>query len=196
MPHVQPYYDQHAAPYVQLAKPYYDALDSKVLTPSRHYAVQYGSPWVEKGVNYAQSEWSKTAQPRITQIQETAQAKYDQTVAPYLNQANDAVGPYYEIARTNALQAYYEFVVPSYQFVQPYAVQGYNRASEFTTLTALPATYWAFDKANVFFEKSVWPQLRVVYVANVEPQLVRIGERLGRYNNGAKSKSMTETPVG
>ncbi|KFA61086.1 hypothetical protein S40285_07175 [Stachybotrys chlorohalonatus IBT 40285] len=193
LPHVQPYYDQHAAPYVELAKPYYNVLDSKVIAPSRNYAVQHGSPWVEKGVQYAQTEWAKSAQPRLTQLQDAAQEKYDQTVAPYLSQANKAVGPYYDIARTNALQAYYEFVVPGYQFVQPYAVQGYNRASEFTVLTALPAAYWAYDKTNIFLEKSVWPQLRVAYVTNVEPQLVRIGERLGRYSNKG---SKTDASVG
>jgi hypothetical protein len=172
LPHIQPYYDQHAAPYVELAKPYYNVLDSKVIAPSRNYAVQHGSPWVEKGVQYAQTEW----------------VKYDQTVAPYLSQANNAAGPYYDIARTNALQVYYGFVVPGYEFVQPYAVQGYNCASEFPVLTALPAAYWAYDKMNVFLENSVWPQLRVVYVTNVEPQLVRIGERLGRYSNkGSKT---------
>lgn len=101
-----------------------------------------------------------------------------------MNQAGETIGPYYEIARTNALQAFYEYVLPSYEFVHPYAAHGYGVASDFTTNTALPTAYWAWNKTYVFLDTAVWPQLRVVYLENVEPQLVRIGERLGRYKHG------------
>lgn len=193
IPHVQPYYDQHAAPYVEIAKPYYDAVDTHVLTPTRRYAVQYGAPWVEKGQGYAREQWEKNAQPQLSKFQAIAQDKYSQNVAPYLSQANTAVGPYYDIARTNTLQLYYEFVVPGYQFAQPYALQGYNAASDFAVTTALPAAYWGWNKTNTFLETAVWPQLRVVYLENVEPQLLRIGERLGRYRSKAKLEAVTES---
>jgi hypothetical protein len=32
--------------------------------------------------------------------------------------------------------------------------------------------------------RTAWPKVRVLYGENVEPQLVRIGERLGRYRDG------------
>lgn len=180
-PHVQPYYEQYASPYVERVRPYYETADSKIWKPARTYAVQYGAPWVEKGRVRARAQWEKNAQPQLARFQGLAQEKYDDTVAPYVNQAGVTVGPYYEIARTNALQAYYEYVLPSYQFVHPYAAQGYDVASEFATTTALPTAYWAWNKTYVFLDTAVWPQLRVVYLENVEPQLVRIGERLGRY---------------
>ncbi|KAJ6443774.1 quercetin 2,3-dioxygenase [Purpureocillium lavendulum] len=191
-PHVQPYYDRYAAPYVDVAKPYYDTVNSRVLTPTRAYAVQYSAPWVKKGQDFAWAQWETNGQPQLARIQELAQARYDQSVAPHLTKAGEAVGPYYDIAKTNGLQLYYEYVLPSYEFVQPYAAQGYDAASDFTTDTALPAAYWAWNKTNVFLDTTVWPQLRVLYVDNVEPQLVRIGERLGRYKNQTKSRILPE----
>lgn len=193
-PHVEPYYDRYAAPYVDVAKPYYDAVNSRVLTPSRVYAVQYGAPWVKKGQDYAWSQWETNGQPQLARLQRVSQAQYDQSIAPHLTKVGDAIGPYYDIARTNSLQLYYEYVLPSYEFVRPYAAQGYDATSDFATGTALPASYWAWNKANHFLDTAVWPQLRVVYVENVEPQLVRIGERLGRYKNQAKTKVLPVQP--
>lgn len=180
-PHILPYYDHYAAPYVEVARPYYETVESKVWQPTRAYAIQYGAPWVEKAQDYVLAQWEKNGQPQLVKYQGLAQAQYDQTLGPYVKQAGEALGPYYEVARTNGLQVYYEYLRPGYEFVQPYAVQGYDAASEFTVRTALPTTYWAWNKTYAFIDRSVWPHIRVVYVQNVEPQLVRIGERLGRY---------------
>ncbi|KAF5020965.1 hypothetical protein F66182_7011 [Fusarium sp. NRRL 66182] len=180
-PRVQPYYDHYAAPYVDLARPYYDTVDSKVWQPTRAYAVQYGAPWVDKARTHALAQWEKNGQPQLSKYQTLAHAQYDKSVGPYVKQAGQKLSPYYDIARTNGLQVYYEYMQPGYEFVRPYAVQGYDVASDFTTKTALPTAYWTWNKMYVFLDSNVWPHIRAVYVQNVEPQLVRIGERLGRY---------------
>ncbi|RBR04110.1 hypothetical protein FVER53590_05553 [Fusarium verticillioides] len=188
-PHVQPYYDHYAAPYVEIARPYYDTVDSKVWQPTRAYAVQYGAPWVEKAQAHTQALWEKNGQPQLVKYQALVRAHYDQSVGPYVNQAGEKLGPYYDIARTNGLQMYYEYLQPGYEFVHPYAIRGYDVASDFTTKTALPTAYWTWNKTYTFLDSNVWPHVRAVYVQNVEPQLVRIGERLGRY------KTKTTKPI-
>jgi hypothetical protein len=80
-------------------------------------------------------------------------------------------------------------VLPGYQFMQPYAIEGYDVVSDFTTSRALPAAWWAWDKTYAFIDTAIWPYARVLYLENVEPQLLRIGERLGRYKNKVKSKT-------
>lgn len=192
-PHVQPYYDQYAAPYVDIAKPYYDIVDSKVWQPTRAYAVQYGAPWVERGREQAIAQWTKNGQPQLAKIQDFVQSKYDQSVGPYVSQTSASVGPYYEIARTNALQVYYELLLPSYEFIHPYAAQGYDVTADFTTGTALPTAYWAWNKTYAFLDSAVWPHVRAIYLANVEPQLVRIGERLGRYKTRENAKPLRDS---
>ncbi|KAF7554568.1 hypothetical protein G7046_g6777 [Stylonectria norvegica] len=193
VPHVQPFYDQYAAPYVEIARPYYDTVDAKVWKPTRAYAVQYGAPWVQSGREHAWAQWEKNGQPQLTKVQDLARVHYSKSVAPYVNQAGSTVGPYYEIARTNALQVFYEFLLPSYEFVQPYAVHSYGVASDFTTGTAIPTAHWAWNKTYFFLDTTVWPHLRAVYLENVEPQLVRIGERLGRYKIRDDAKTAQES---
>ncbi|KAH8738216.1 hypothetical protein BGZ61DRAFT_29480 [Ilyonectria robusta] len=188
-PHLQPYYDEFAAPYVEIARPYYETVHERAWKPTRAYAIQYGAPWVEKAQEHAWAQWQKNGQPQLAKYQGIAQEKYDESVAPYVSQATYTVGPYYDIARTNALQVYYEYVLPGYEFVHPYMIKGYDAASDFTTSTALPTAYWAWNKSYVFLDAKVWPHLRVVYNENVEPQLVRIGERLGRFNARDKVKT-------
>jgi hypothetical protein len=43
-----------------------------------------------------------------------------------------------------------------------------------------------------FFERRIFPRIRLLYGENVEPQLVRIGERLGRYRDGRKLKAAVD----
>ncbi|PTB66141.1 hypothetical protein BBK36DRAFT_1159198 [Trichoderma citrinoviride] len=191
-PYTLPYYEQYAAPYVDFAKPYYETVDARVLTPARTYAVQYGAPWVEKGQQQALAQWEKHGQPQVAQLRELSRKQYEQTIAPHLERAGEALGPYYEIGRTSSLQLYHDVLLPAYGLVQPYAHQGYTAASSFTTGTALPAVQWTWAKTNAFLDKAVWPQLRMLYVENVEPQLVRIGERLERYKNRARTKVLPD----
>lgn len=188
-PHVQPYYDQYAAPYVSVAQPYYDTLNTKVLSPARGYAVQYSAPYVGKAQEYGAAQWEKHGQPELVKVQDLVQKQYGQTVAPYLAQASDVLGPYYDTATVKSQQLYVDFLLPGYQAVQPYAVKGYDTASDFTVTKALPAAWWAWDNTYSFIDTAVWPHLRILYLENVEPQLIRIGERLGRYKTKVKSQA-------
>ncbi|KAI0428078.1 hypothetical protein F5Y09DRAFT_12258 [Xylaria sp. FL1042] len=190
-PHISPYYDAYAAPYVDLARPYYETLDHKVIAPSRAYAVKYGGPRVAQAQAFGYAQWEKSVQPRILKCQALAKAQYDHTISPHVDKAATTIAPYYDIARTNALQTYHEIVVPTYTFVHPYVSRGYDVAYGLTKNTVIPSTIWAWNKTYAFLDSAVWPHLRDVYVLKVEPQLVRIGERLGRYNE-KKSKPVVE----
>ncbi|KAM7188587.1 hypothetical protein V8F33_010552 [Rhypophila sp. PSN 637] len=186
-PHIEPYYNFYAAPYVDVVKPYYYAVDQKVFSPGWEYAKKYGAPQVQQVQAFGRTQWEKTVQPQLTKYQHLSKAKYEEKLAPHVDRFATAVGPYYDIARTNALQTYHELLLPSYQYIQPYAQQAYHATSTFTTETAAPTVLWVCNKTYVFLDGTVWPHLRVIYIKNVEPQLVKIGERLGRHSNGKKT---------
>lgn len=190
-PHLEPYYDAYAAPYVDLVRPYYNTLDRAVISPSWGYASKYGAPRVAQAQAHGKALWETNVQPQLLKYQTSAKAQYDQSLAPHVSRFSTAVGPYYDVAKTNALQTYYELLLPSYEFIQPYAHQGYRATSAFVTDTAVPSAVWSFNRIYVFLDSIIWPRLRVVYVENVEPQLVKIGQRLGRYNG----KTRSQTPV-
>jgi hypothetical protein len=182
-PTIAPYYDAYAAPYVDLVQPYYEKLDNNVLTPARGYAVKYGAPRVAQAQAYGKAQWEKSVQPQLLNMQKLAQTQYQQSIAPYASQATAALAPYTDIARTNALQTYYQYLLPTYQTIQPYASQAYLASSAYAVGTAWPAIAWAGENGYDFLNRTIWPQLRVIYIEAVEPQLHKIGERLGRYSD-------------
>ncbi|KAL2123575.1 hypothetical protein VTJ04DRAFT_4030 [Mycothermus thermophilus] len=189
-PHIEPYYDTYAAPYVEIARPYYVAVDRAIVTPSWAYVKQHAAPHIEQLQTVARAHWDKTIQPQVDQYRDLAKARYDESLAPHVAQVAAAAQPYYEIARTNALQAYHGAIVPAYHFAHPYLVEGYHAASVFTSNTLVPAAAWAWDRTYTFLEGTVGPRIRAVYAENVEPQLVKIGKRLGRYTNSPTRKSV------
>ncbi|KAJ4159481.1 uncharacterized protein LMH87_008381 [Akanthomyces muscarius] len=192
VPHAKPYYDRYAAPYVEIAQPYYDTVKTNVIAPVRHYAVQYGEPWAVKGREYALAQWEMNGQPRIAQLQAVTQAHYDKSVAPHVSKVAALAEPYYNVAKMQSLYAVDNVVYPAYELSKPYAIRGYEASHNFAVATVLPAAQWSWTNTNEFLDRAVWPQLRTVYVENVEPQLVRIGERLGRYKSHAKSTALPD----
>ncbi|KAG6021604.1 hypothetical protein E4U19_005607 [Claviceps sp. Clav32 group G5] len=197
-PRVRPYFDRYAAPYVNVAKPYYDTLNDNVLKPSRQYATLYGTPIVNKGQKFAHAQWKTNGEPQLYRLQTLTKSQYNKSIAPYLTTTGAIVGPYYNFAHKHTAQACHDYLLPGYEFTRDCAVYVYNAAAGFTKTTALPATCWAWGKTNAFLDTAVWPQLRVVYVENVQPQLVRIGERLGRYRtkvNATSQAKAADAPV-
>ena len=191
-PHLEPYYNTYGAPYVDAARPYYATLDKRVISPATALGKKYGAPRVAQAQAFGQAQWDKNVQPQVQKYQAVLKEKYDQSLGPHVDKAATAVSPYYEIAKTSAQQTYYEQILPTYTAVRPYAIQGYGLANDFAVNTALPYSKWAWTAGVVFLDRTVWPQIRILYGENVEPQLVRIGERLGRYRDGKKLKAVVE----
>jgi hypothetical protein len=187
VPRVEPYYDTYAAPYIELVRPYYNTVDQTVITPTWSYAKQYGGPRVQQIQALGAAQWEKSVQPQVEKYRGLARAEYDEKLAPHIDRVSAAFEPYYDIARTNTLQTYHELLVPAYLYLQPHLQEGYRATSAFTSDTVVPAFVWTWNKTYAFLDGTVGPQIRAVYVENVEPQLVKIGKRLGRYSSGKKS---------
>ncbi|KOS22222.1 hypothetical protein ESCO_001537 [Escovopsis weberi] len=170
--------------------------DTYALTPARAYAVEYGGPLVDKAREKASEQWMRHAQPTVTRVREQFHQSYDQHVSPHLRTLSELSQPVLRVGRKTLQQLYFEVLLPQFEFTKPYALQGYDAASDFTTAKAFPALHWVWSKTTAFLDKAVWPQVRMVYVENIEPQLVRIGERLERYKNrtgaGLKPKPPSE----
>ena len=186
-PHIQPYYDAYAAPYVGSVRPYYNTVDRTIISPSWGYAKQYGAPRLRQAKAFGKAQWEKRVEPQVTKYRDLARAQYDQNLAPHISHASAALGPYYDLAQVHTMQIYQERVLPMYEYVKPRVREGYKAAAAFAGNTIVPGSIWAWNKTYTFLDATVWPQIRAVYVENVEPQLVKIGKRLGRYSSGKKS---------
>lgn len=134
-------------------------------------------------------QWTQTVEPHLLKFGNEAKQQYELKLAPYVDKGAEALSPYYGSAKGAAVHSYYENVLPAYNAAKPYALYAYGLGSDFVVNTGIPCTKWAWTSGAVFVERKVWPRVRILYGENVEPQLIRIGERLGRYRDGKKLKA-------
>ncbi|CAI6341289.1 unnamed protein product [Periconia digitata] len=195
-PYLDPYYQSYVAPQLEKVQPYVDRFDQQFYTPVSTFTkdkyATYGAHRVDQAQKYAEAEWARTVHPQIQNLQSQAQAQYKQHLAPHVDKASEAVSPFYEQTRESLAEVYHLSVLPAYQTALPYAKQGYVQGNHVVTRIIFPRVLLARDVAWKFISRTVWPQVRVLYGDNVEPQLVRIQERLGRYKDQQKVESIVE----
>lgn len=195
-PYVKPYYDAYASAYVENARPYVENFQRSIYTPAVALTKQsyqlHAAPKVDQALVYGQHQWEELIKPQIEIGRALARKQYDSALAPQIRSLSVSIGPYYAAVQQHVLQAYSSWVLPTYDVARPYAEHIYNLSCRIPTEIGLPYVKWVWASANVFFDRVVWPRVRILYGENVEPQLVRIGERLGRYRDGRKLKAIVE----
>lgn len=98
--------------------------------------------------------------------------------------------PYYDQTKTSLDEIYHLSILPAYETSLPYLRKAHIVGHHFLVDTVFPHVNAAKDATWAFILRTVWPQLRILYGDNVEPQLVRISERLGRYRDQQKVESV------
>lgn len=168
-------------------------IEHKVYTPSINFGKasyhQYGAPRVRQASDYGQQQWEETLKPTVDYAQTQARTQFDTHLAPHVEKTWAVVEPYYAKGRDNSVHVYNTRLLPAYTVTQPYLQRTYSGTRDFTVHTGLPYAKSAWTSTVILFDRTIWPQLRILYGENVEPQLVRIGERLGRYRDGKKLKA-------
>jgi hypothetical protein len=163
-----------------------------VATFSKDKYARYGAHRVAQTQKYFDAEWDRTVRPQLDRAQSQAKGQYDLYLAPHVKQASDAVTPYLEQTKDSCLEIYHLTLLPTYEAALPYARQGYIHGNRVLTKVIFPHVRSAKDVTWAFLARTVWPQLRVLYGDNVEPQLVRIRERLGRHRDQQKLESIID----
>ncbi|KAF1943302.1 hypothetical protein EJ02DRAFT_453406 [Clathrospora elynae] len=195
-PYVDPYYQAYVAPQVDKVKPY--------ITPVKAFArdkyATYGAHRVEHATKYAESQYDKSVRPQLQIAQDKVKGQYDMYLGPHVKTVSDAVGPHYDQLKYSLGEIYHLTVLPAYERSLPYLRKGHAYGNHVLVDIVYPHVHIAKDATWAFVVRSVWPQLRVLYGDNVEPQLVRISERLGRYRDQQNVESVvdavdSQTPV-
>ncbi|KAF1816248.1 hypothetical protein P152DRAFT_115747 [Eremomyces bilateralis CBS 781.70] len=186
-PYTRPYYDYYISPYAERAQPYVSRFQKHIYTPTSYFVKGkydvYGAPRVKQAQVYLELEWEKRVKPQMDIAKGAVQEKYDQNLAPHLEKATEVVQPLVENAKLQLSDIYTGSIIPAYKFTLPIAQRAYVQGRDLTVNVALPYFWQAHDFTIVFLNRTVWPQLRVLYGENVEPQLLKITQRLGRYRD-------------
>ena len=192
-PHVKPYYDAYASSYVEKARPYAEEINQRVYAPLLSFSKQnyekYGAPRIDQAREYGQSQWETTLKPKIEAAQVQAREQYSSNLAPQVSKASTAILPYYVAGRDSLIRTYNDRLLPAYNASRPYVEKVSAFSHEIAVETGLPYVQSAWNYVAVFVDRTLWPKLTILYGESVEPQLVRIGERLGRYRDGRKLKA-------
>jgi hypothetical protein len=189
-PYVKPYYDTYASQYVEAAMPYVEKIENTVVAPAwnigkRSYET-WGAPRVQQAELYGRSQWEKTVRPQLTVAQLRAKKHYDATLAPHVDKASAAAAPYYSAGRDAVYQTYNDRLLPAYAASLPYAKKAYHTSHKALVETGYPYARWSASTLLSFLNRTVLPKVKILYGENVEPQLMKISQRLGRYRDGKK----------
>lgn len=195
-PHLKPYYDAYAAASVERARPYAEDLYQRVYAPSAKFSKEtyetYGAPRVDEATKYAQDQWARTLKPQIEAAQAEGRKRYDSTLAPQVSKVSAITLPYFEAARDGVLVIYNTQLLPTFTASRPYVEQAYALGHKVAIENGLPHIQSGWTYTTIFVQGTLWPQVQILYGENVEPQLLRIGERLGRYRDGNRIKAVIE----
>ncbi|PNS17913.1 hypothetical protein CAC42_3872 [Sphaceloma murrayae] len=189
-PYVRPYYATYVEPYVQKAQPYIDHVQDKFISPTTTVAhanyVKYGAPQVQRAQKFGQDRWQSSVVPHLDIARKQAVKQYQSTLGPHVDKVDAAVRPYYESLTTSASDFWELEVQPAYKFASPYLRRGYREGEKFVLDVAIPYTRWANSFVLTALNRHVLPTVKVLYGENVEPQIMRIKQRLGRYRDEKK----------
>ncbi|KAI9861774.1 MAG: hypothetical protein M1813_005123 [Trichoglossum hirsutum] len=195
-PYLEPYYNTYATPYINTTRPYVDRFGTQFLTPAVVFGKQsyenHCAPRIEKVREYSLKEWQNTVKPQLEATTAKARNQYDANLAPHVSKVIAASAPYYELAKDNFLLTYYSHLVPAYTSSVPYVKRTYALGRDFTVHTSIPYAQGVWRWLMAFIDRILWPKVRILYGENVEPQLVRIGERLGKYRDGKRVRAAAE----
>ncbi|KAJ5933608.1 hypothetical protein N7454_005937 [Penicillium verhagenii] len=195
-PYVTPYYDTYAAPYVDQARPYVEILNKRVYTPASKLAhagyEKYGAPAWEQTQAYGAAQWKAQVTPRIEEAQDKIHQLYMSEVDPYVQRGCLVVSPYYQKANTAVLAVYWDHLVPLYTRSQPFIGKTYATSQEILVTHVMPGVRYTWSSAVYFANSSLWPHITGLYSEQVEPQLVKIGQRLASYREGKRLRAVVE----
>ncbi|KAJ9492936.1 hypothetical protein VN97_g290 [Penicillium thymicola] len=202
-PYMTPYYDIYAAPYVDQARPYVDQarpyvemFNQRVYTPASKVAKsgyeKYGAPALKQAQAYGIEQWQNQVTPRLQTTQNKVHQLYFAEIDPYVQQSVAVVSPYYQWANTVALNVNQGYLVPFYARSRPFIGKAYSTSQDILTTHVLPGAQYTWSSVVYFANSSLWPHVTGLYSEQVEPQLVKIGQRLASYREGKRLRAAIE----
>ncbi|PGH36123.1 hypothetical protein GX50_00978 [[Emmonsia] crescens] len=195
-PHIAPYYETYGAPYVDTVRPYARTFNEKIYNPTatftkRNYRA-YGAAHVEKGISYIQNQWGEIVTPHIHSLQNSLSRTYESSIEPHYMRVATHVTPYYRTSVAHFDNVCQSYIVPFYTQSNPVIVKAYSSTYDIVVNTIYPCSKKMWSYLAAFINETLLPGVARLYCENVEPQLLRIGEKLASYREGRKLGAVGE----
>ncbi|KAF7713106.1 Uncharacterized protein PECH_001879 [Penicillium ucsense] len=195
-PYLSPYYNVYAAPYVNQVQPYVTILNERVYTPVSNAAKlgyeAYGAPALQQAREIGEVQWKQQVTPRLEAVQSQAHQLYMAQIDPHVQGVASVVSPYYRQVDGLAKDVYWNQLVPLYTHSQPYIGKTYSTSQEILATHVMPGARYTWSSLVYFANSSLWPHVTGLYSEQVEPQLVKIGQRLASYREGKRLRAVMD----
>lgn len=192
-PYLQPYYDTHVSPHIEKARPYYDHAQTRYIQPASDFTQdkyqKFGQPLVQQAYSQGVSQWETSLKPQWRSSRKQLGGLVDTHLGPHLRKIDQRVKPYYNGIRASVNDIWNLELKPAYKFIMPYLQRLYYQVDHIAIKYVIPYSQYANRLVWTALNRHVFPTLQVLYGENVEPQITRITQRLGRYRDEKKLES-------
>lgn len=181
---------------MDLVRPYANSLHEQVYSPVAKVAKSgydtYGAPTIARAQAHGKKRWETEAVPRLRSAQASVSEIYEANVGPHVKRAAAVIKPHYDDVSGRVRQLYSVYVLPSYNRTRPFIGKTYSSGQVILVDNVLPFTHRVWSSIVYFINTTLWPSVTGLYSENVEPQLVKIGERLASYREGKKLRTVVD----
>ena len=195
-PFVIPYYETYAGPYVDAVRPYAHNFNKNIYSPSKSFVTRtyrdYGAPRLEQGSRFLQMRWEMIVTPWLHSARDSVIRGYGVTVRPYIRRINAVVVPRYQAVTRFITGLHRAYVSPLYLRVELGAGKVYNAVDIMFSRYISPWIQRIWSVLATFANDTIRPRVSGVYAENIEPQLVRIGQKLASYREEKVVHRMTD----
>jgi hypothetical protein len=171
-------------------------INEKVYTPAANVAKlgydKYGAPAVDQAHAYGSQQWERQVLPRLQSAKDSASEMYNSDVAPHVQRATEVVSPYYQKANTAFNSACVDYIQPFLARTSPLIGKTYTSGQDILTTTVIPYAQSSWSTVIYVANGWLWPKITGLYSENVEPQLVKIGQRLASYREGKQLRKVVD----
>ena len=181
-PYVTPYYETYAAPYIEAVQPYAHNFHRNIYSPTKTFAVRqyrtYGAPRLEQGLNFFGERWTETVTPRLHATRNSLARSYSSSVKSHITKTRDIVVPRYQATAESLAHVRDNYFSPYYAQLEPGVSRTYAVIHDLISNKILPHGKKLCLVSVDFVNGTLRPWVARLYFENVEPQLIRIGNKL------------------
>ena len=198
-PHVQPYYEQYASPYIAKGEPFYHQANelykqadiyARPAAQKTHKLYRDNlHPYVDRGYVAGKSIFDDKVGRHIYQVYDEVEFKARRAWYQYAGRHIDSAGTHYsrlvaphlDQAKLQAQQVWHKALVPSYNKAKPHAIAAARQGAKHYHTHVHPQVLKLWRAIKHFVNTRIMPTIRRYYYLYIDPQVSRITDKVFQF---------------